>query len=118
MRLESYDENYDLLISGGEDHKTGHSDPEQSFEKLINYVKEYYEVEDIKYKWSSQYYVPTDGLPYVGQIPFYSKGILCATGYNGNGMMLGTISGKILSDLVLNKKNKFSDLNKNAFLDS
>ncbi|WP_317169183.1 FAD-dependent oxidoreductase [Mucilaginibacter humi] len=58
----------------------------------------------VKYRWSSQYYVPVDGLPYIGQMPLAAAGIYCATGYNGNGMMLGSIAGKILSELILKNR--------------
>jgi glycine/D-amino acid oxidase-like deaminating enzyme len=36
-------------------------------------------------------------------MPLAAEGIYCATGYNGNGMMLGSVAGKILSDLILKK---------------
>jgi len=99
-----------LLIVGGQDHKTGHEDAEKSFEDLEKYVRKYFKVSSVKYKWSSQYYVPVDGLPYVGHLTFAADGIYCATGFNGNGMMLGSVSAKILSDLVLKKENKYADL--------
>jgi glycine/D-amino acid oxidase-like deaminating enzyme/nitrite reductase/ring-hydroxylating ferredoxin subunit len=99
-----------LLLVGGEDHKTGHDDPEKAFKALEKYTSKYYNISSVKYKWSSQYYIPVDGLPYVGQMPLAAKGIYCATGYNGNGMMLGSISGSIVADLILDKKNELSDL--------
>ncbi|QEC74749.1 FAD-dependent oxidoreductase [Mucilaginibacter ginsenosidivorax] len=99
-----------LLLAGGHDHKTGHGDPEKAFADLEKYVCKYYNIASAKYRWSSQYYVPVDGLPYIGQMPMAPEGIYCATGYNGNGMMLGSVAGKILSDLVLKKPNKFSEL--------
>lgn len=99
-----------ILIAGGNDHKTGHGDPEKAFADLEKYVRKYYKVSSVKYRWSSQYYIPVDGFPYVGQIPFEANGIYCATGFNGNGMMLGTISGEILSDIVLGIKNKYEDI--------
>ena len=99
-----------LLIVGGNDHKTGHNEPEKAFEDLEKYVREYYAVSSIKYKWSSQYYVPADGFPYIGQMPEAPAGVYCATGYNGNGMMLGTIAGKILADLVQGKESKYAKI--------
>jgi glycine/D-amino acid oxidase-like deaminating enzyme/nitrite reductase/ring-hydroxylating ferredoxin subunit len=100
----------ELLIVGGLDHKTAHEDPEKAFADLEKYIRKYYNVSSIKYQWSSQYYIPVDGLPYVGQLPFAAEGIFCATGYNGNGMMLGSISGKILSDLAGGKANQYAGL--------
>jgi glycine/D-amino acid oxidase-like deaminating enzyme/nitrite reductase/ring-hydroxylating ferredoxin subunit len=98
------------LIVGGEDHKTGHGDPVEAFERLRNYVNQYYEVESVAYQWSAQYYVPVDGLPYIGQLPGGDSRTYVATGFNGNGMMLGTLSGKIISDLIVGNKNEYADL--------
>lgn len=99
-----------LLIAGGNDHKTGHDDPEAAFADLEKYIRKNYNVSSVKYRWSSQYYVPVDGFPYIGQMPEASKGVYCATGYNGNGMMLGSIAGKILADLVQNKESKYEKI--------
>lgn len=99
-----------LLLIGGADHKTGHEDPEKCFEDLEKYARKYYNVSSVKYRWSSQYYVPVDGFPYIGKMPLAADGVYCATGYNGNGMMLGSIAGKILSDLVAGKENKYAEI--------
>lgn len=98
------------LIVGGEDHKTGHDDPEQAFANLESYVKQYYQVESVDYKWSSQYYVPADGLPYIGRMAASGDNTYIATGFNGNGMMFGSISAKIISDQILGIENHYSEL--------
>jgi glycine/D-amino acid oxidase-like deaminating enzyme/nitrite reductase/ring-hydroxylating ferredoxin subunit len=98
------------LIAGGNDHKTGHEDPTKAFADLEAYVRKYYLVDSVKFKWSSQYYVPADGLPYIGLMPGKSAGIYCATGYNGNGMMLGSVAARILADLVLGIGNRYKEL--------
>lgn len=99
-----------LLLVGGLDHKTGHDDPETAFADLEEYTRKYYDVASVEYRWSSQYYVPADGLPYIGQMPLAADGIYCATGYNGNGMMLGSIAGKILSDIVGGNGSRYEKL--------
>jgi glycine/D-amino acid oxidase-like deaminating enzyme/nitrite reductase/ring-hydroxylating ferredoxin subunit len=98
------------LISGGHDHKTGHGDSEQSLTDLINYTKECYSVKSVGAKWSAQYYVPTDGLPYIGHLPGASDGIYAATGFNGNGMILGTVSAIVLSDIISKGESVYQDL--------
>ena len=98
------------LIVGGEDHKTGHDDPEKAFENLEAYVRQYYDVDEITYRWSSQYYVPVDGLPYIGPMGVPGHHIYMATGFNGNGMMFGTLSAQIISDEILGVKNKYAEL--------
>lgn len=102
------DEKY--LIVGGADHKTGHGDPDESFKKLEDYVKKIYGSISIKYKWSAQYYEPADGLPYIGKLPGFNKGIFTASGFSGNGITLGSIAGKILASLIKGEENKFADL--------
>jgi glycine/D-amino acid oxidase-like deaminating enzyme/nitrite reductase/ring-hydroxylating ferredoxin subunit len=98
------------LILGGEDHKTGHDDPTAAFEKLTNYAKTHYNVESIPFQWSAQYYVPVDGLPYIGQLPGGEDRIYVATGYNGNGMQFGTLSAKIIAALIVGDESEYADL--------
>ena len=97
------------LLLGGEDHKTGHEDPEAAFKALEEYARKYYYVESVDYKWSSQYYIPADGLPFIGLMPG-ADNTYVATGYNGNGMMLGTIAGKMISDAILGRANQYEKL--------
>lgn len=99
-----------ILIVGGEDHKTGEEvNNQQCYEELETYVKARYDVESIDYHWSSQYYEPADGLPYIGKTAA-SNNIYVATGYSGNGMTFGTIGGMLLSDLILGRENPWSKL--------
>jgi glycine/D-amino acid oxidase-like deaminating enzyme len=77
---------------------------------LEKYIRKHFNVSSVKYKWSSQCYIPVDELPYIGQQPFTAKGIYCATGFNGNGMMLGSVAAKILSDLIISGKIIYKDL--------
>ena len=100
----------DYLLVGGEDHKTGHDDPEAAFRNLEAYVAKYYNIASVPYKWSSQYYIPADGLPYIGQLPGGDNRIYMATGYNGNGMMFGTLAAKILTDIIIGKDTVYAGL--------
>lgn len=98
------------LIIGGADHKTGHGDPLKAFEDLEDYARKYFDISEISYQWSSQYYVPVDGLPYIGHLPGGDKGIYVATGFNGNGMILGSLSAVLVSDIILGKENPYEKL--------
>lgn len=100
----------EILILGGEDHKTGHADPTIAFENLENYARKYFKVQAIPYKWSAQYYTPADTLPYIGKIPGGDERVYIATGYNGNGMQFGTLSATIITDLILGKDNEYAEL--------
>jgi len=102
------DEKY--LIVGGADHKTGHGDPEKAFKELEEYTRLLYPSCSVVHRWSAQYYEPADGLPYIGRLPGLNENIYTATGFSGNGITLGSISGKILSDLLLERSNKYEEL--------
>lgn len=99
-----------LLIAGGEDHKTGHiENTEECFQNLENYVRQYFDVKEVVFSWSSQYYEPTDGLPYIGKSPGEDH-IYVATGFRGNGMIFGTLSSRIISDLILKNESEYESL--------
>lgn len=98
------------LILGGEDHKTGHLEPEESFAALEKYLKENFRVRSIDYRWSAQFYESADGLPYIGELPSADKGIYTATGYSGNGITWGSFAGLLLKDIILEKDTPFSSL--------
>lgn len=100
----------DVLIIGGKDHKTGmEANPEECTEALIAYAKERFPVDQVLYQWSGQILETVDGLPYIGKNSF-SKNTYVATGFSGNGMTFGTLSGMILSDLILKNKNPYAQL--------
>ncbi|MFC3160419.1 FAD-dependent oxidoreductase [Chryseobacterium arachidis] len=100
-----------LLIAGGEDHKTGHEENTgECFSRLENYVRDHFDVDTVFYSWSSQYYEPVDGFPYIGKLPGSNGKIFTATGFRGNGMIFGTLSSQILSDLIIKGENKYADI--------
>lgn len=94
------------FIAGGEDHKTGHQkNTEACFHRLEAHVRNYFHVDRVAFKWSSQYFEPVDGLAYIGLLPGSSGNILVATGYGGNGMTYSHIAAPLLTDLILKKEN-------------
>lgn len=115
MRIQKTDKNYDLLIVGGEDHKTGSSlikrDYESKFKKLELWMKKIFSAKGpLVYKWSGQVMEPSDGVAFIGLNPGKDENIYIATGDSGNGITHGTIAGIILSDLMQGKKNSWADL--------
>jgi glycine/D-amino acid oxidase-like deaminating enzyme len=109
------DDNYDLLIVGGEDHKTGTIKDKKQFDKRIerldNWTRNRFPVEGpLVYSWSGQVMEPADGLAFIGINPGPDKNIFVATGDSGNGITHGTIAGMILSDQISGKKNPWTDL--------
>ncbi|MBA3829654.1 MAG: FAD-dependent oxidoreductase [Taibaiella sp.] len=98
------------VIGGGFDHKTGHNEnTEYVFTELEAYLRKYFDIDTVAYKWSSQYYIPADGLPYIGLMPGEDK-IYVATGFGGNGMTLGSLAAKVLCGLLVNRETPYADI--------
>ena len=76
-----------------------------NFNKLLNNI----EALNFKpeYIWSNIDIITNDYLPYIGLI---KENLYIGTGYNTWGMTNGSIAGKLLSDLILNKNNKYKKL--------
>jgi len=100
----------EYLIAGGFDHKTGHNDnTEQIFRELEAYIRKHFEVDAVAYKWSSQYFEPADGLPYIGLMPGHDD-IYVGTGYSGNGIIFGTLAGKMICEMVTGHESRYEKL--------
>lgn len=61
----------------------------------------------IEYIWSNHDIMTNDNMPYIGEI---NTNLYVATGFNKWGITNGVLAGKILGDIILNKKNEYKDL--------
>ncbi len=110
VRLEEFDEQYDMLIAGGEDHRTGQADDEQIKEEdrytnLEEWTKKHFPaIKKLEFKWSGQIMEPVDSLAYIGKNPG-DDNIYIITGDSGNGMTHGTLGGMIIKDIIIGKEN-------------
>lgn len=115
IRTQKFDDNYDLLIVGGEDHKTGQADDEgipeeERFNALIDWTKKRFPMaEELIYCWSGQVIEPVDYMAFIGKNPG-DDNIYIITGDSGNGMTHGTIGGILVADLIQGIENKWADL--------
>lgn len=62
-----------------------------------------------KYLWSNKDIITNDYLPFIGSIN-NDNTMLIGTGYNTWGMTNGILAGKIISDIILKRKNKYIKL--------
>ncbi|MGE5389997.1 MAG: FAD-dependent oxidoreductase [Deltaproteobacteria bacterium] len=91
----------ELIIVGGEHHKTGdETDTNVHYRNLIEYARNSFTVTDIPYRWSTQDCMTIDGVPYVGHLTPRSPDIYVATGFNKWGMTNSMASSMILADLI------------------
>jgi glycine/D-amino acid oxidase-like deaminating enzyme len=102
------DNGQEYLIIGGEDHKTGQQPLQSPFEQLEFWGRKKFPfMEKIEYRWSGQIIEPVDGVAYIGEL---EKNLYIVTGDSGNGITHGVIAGRLISDLISDKKNPWTEL--------
>ncbi|MBF0314857.1 MAG: FAD-dependent oxidoreductase [Oligoflexia bacterium] len=102
----------DLLIVGGEDHKTGQADDtEARYLRLEQWARTRFPmITEIKFRWSGQVMRPIDGIAFIGHNPMDKKNLYIVTGDSGNGITYGTIAGLLLTDLIQGRENAWAAL--------
>jgi len=106
------DADSELLIVGGEDHKTGQQCAGESpYQKLETWTRRRFpQAGAVVFHWSGQVLEPVDGLGYIGRNPGDEDNVYIATGDTGMGMTHGTIAGILLTDLICGRQNPWSEL--------
>jgi len=105
------DKQGDVLMVGGEDHKTGQAeDFEQRFAKLERWARDRFPfVGEITDRWSGQVMESVDGVAYIGRNPG-DNNVYVVTGDSGNGITHGTLAGVLLVDLISGRENSWGKL--------
>ena len=99
---------HDVVIFGGEDHKTGQiTDTLALYERLETTLTAMLPEFEPTHRWSGQVIQTTDGLPYLGKATDHQYQ---ATGFCGNGMTFGTMGAMISSDAIVGRANPWSAL--------
>ncbi len=105
LSFKSYDK---YLLLGGGSHRTGKKGG--SYLELEAFAKKHYPQAKIKYKWATQDCMTLDDMPYIGKYSKSTENLYVATGFNKWGMTSSMVASIILCDLVLGKKNKYSEV--------
>src|SRR6266550_33495 len=99
---------FDYIIYGGEDHKTGQKrKTQQAYARLLVRLKRTIPKARVDHRWSGQVICTSDGLPYIGE---NAERQFIATGFCGNGITFGTISAMMARDWAVGAKNPWSEL--------
>jgi glycine/D-amino acid oxidase-like deaminating enzyme/nitrite reductase/ring-hydroxylating ferredoxin subunit len=111
LRLQSL-KDHDVLIVGGEDHKTGQADDcADRYARLEQWTRERFpQAGAIEFRWSGQVMEPADYLAFIGRNPLDSDNVFIATGDSGQGITHGTIAGILLTDLIQGRKNPWEEI--------
>lgn len=104
--------NENELILGGEDRYLKGAPSGNPHEHLASWLESVsggapFEVVN---KWQGSIFYTPDILPYMGPHPDYGQNVIFLTGWAGNGMAHGFLSGKIAADMVQRIHNPYQDL--------
>ncbi len=102
----------EMLIVGGEDHKTGQEDDGvERHDRLERWARERFpSMGAVHHRWSGQVMEPMDALAFIGRNPGKDDNVWIVTGDSGNGMTHGAIAGMLLRELVLGRDHPWSTL--------
>jgi len=99
---------HDLVMLGGEDHKTGQeSNTDACYARLEKALVDKVPGVSFAYRWSGQVIETPDGLPYIGRTTDHQY---VATGFGGNGMTFGTLAAMIIADAITKRGNPWAEL--------
>ena len=99
---------HDLVIFGGEDHKTGQvSGTSACYAHLDRMLAAMVPEISMSHQWSGQVIETPDGLPYIGRMADHQY---AATGFGGNGLTFGTLAAIIITDAILERANPWAEL--------
>lgn len=105
--------NENEAILGGEDYffgsKKSEKKPHPSLEAWLREASPHAEF-SITNKWQGTIFYTPDKLPFLGPHPSYGENVIFLTGFAGNGMAHGFLSGEIASSFITNKKHPCEDI--------
>ena len=111
VRIQEVDEGNDLLIVGGEDHRSGEADDaDQRFARLAEWTRRRYPMfGDVEFSWSGQVLQPMDFMPFSGVTPGSDK-VYLHTGDSGQGITNGVAGSLTIAALILGEDSRFAEL--------
>ena len=99
-----------LLIFGGAARRTGENEEGGAYEELRKAAKELYPNATEKYHWSTQDCMTLDNIPYIGHYSAKTPDIYVETGFKKWGMTTSMVAAMIISDMILENENDFSEI--------
>lgn len=97
----------DVIVLGGEDHKTGQVvETGDCFARLEEKLSRLVPPAVVTHRWSGQVVETVDGLPYIGPI---KERQFVATGFAGNGMTFGTVAAMMARDYIAGRNSGWEE---------
>lgn len=105
------DDEKEILLLGGLDHKTGENiEYKDSYGLLEEKAKEWYPNCEIEYHWSTRDCITLDKIPYIGEFSNILPNIYVGTGFNKWGMTSSNVAARIITDKITGKENEYEEV--------
>ena len=98
----------ELLLMGGENHRSGENGQGGRYERLRQKAKEWFPESREVAHWSAQDCITPDGVPYIGRYAASRPNWYVATGFQKWGMTTSMVSAMILRDMICGKENPYA----------
>jgi len=111
VRIQELSESEDLLIVGGEDHRSGEAnDMAERFARLDDWTRKRYPTFGrADHSWSGQVLEPIDFMPYSGRNPG-NENVYIHTGDSGQGITNGVAGSLTLLPLIVGEDSRYASL--------
>lgn len=100
----------ELLLFGGENHRTGENQDGGRYDALRRKAKELFPNSREVAHWSAQDCITADGVPYIGRYSHSRPNWYVATGFQKWGMTSSMVSAMVIRDLICGKDNPWTQL--------
>jgi len=88
------------VLVGGGDMKPGSGDARAAVETVAEWARAHLGAGEVETEWSHVWFVPADGLPYIGRLPT-RVGAWAAAGFSGTGLTWGTFAASRIAAGIL-----------------
>jgi glycine/D-amino acid oxidase-like deaminating enzyme/nitrite reductase/ring-hydroxylating ferredoxin subunit len=100
----------ELLILAGQSHTAGqHEAGTRPYDRLADFARQHWDVEQITHQWSAQDPSAYDHLPMIGTYRPGTDRLYVATGFQKWGLSTSAFAATILSDLITGQTNPWAD---------
>ncbi|MCM1056932.1 MAG: FAD-dependent oxidoreductase [Firmicutes bacterium] len=100
----------DVLLLGGNAHRTGESRKGGGYGSLKAAACKFYPQAEIVHMWAAQDCMPHDGVPLIGRYSRWHPNWYVATGYGKWGMTSAMAAALLLTDMITGKRNPWESL--------
>ncbi|MES2757633.1 MAG: FAD-dependent oxidoreductase [Pseudomonadota bacterium] len=104
--------NYELLVVGGQDHHDAQAPrAQQRYDEIEAWARARFPTAgQVEYRWSGLVIEPGDGIALLGRNPLDEGNVFIITGDSGNGMTHCTAGAILVTDQILGRSNRWSEL--------